>query len=132
MGLDVTVTPQMVKEIIKTGLKDSEIEGYISSATVMFTQYLQPEVIPNGLQIEIIKYITAHLIAVMVPSDTLTSVIIEEKIGDASKKWAKKDDVVSNGICLDSSRWGQMAIMLDPSRVLGGLGKNAPPRLTSV
>jgi hypothetical protein len=126
MGLSVTITPAMVKEVINTDLTDEEIEGFIASAIVMFSQYLGSSVIPNGLQVEILKYLAAHFLSMR--EDSTRTTLVEEKIGDASRKWEAPGSF-SGSDGLNSTRWGQTAVMLDPTRILANLVKNAPPSL---
>jgi hypothetical protein len=126
MGLSVTITPAMVREIINTDLTDEEIEVFIASAIVMFSQYLGSSVIPNGLQVEILKYLAAHFLSMR--EDSTRTTLVEEKIGDASRKLEATESFSGSG-GLNSTRWGQTAVMLDPTRILANLGKIAPPSL---
>lgn len=121
------ITPEEVREVIKTELSDGNIEGLLSTADALVSSYLAPKGVSMALRAEIKKYIAAHLVAL---KDRTTN-SLEERIGDASITYG--DVAAASGgkfsaTDLRSTRWGQMAMSLDPSGVLGRLGM-APPAM---
>lgn len=113
-----TISPKMVKEIINTSLSDDEIEGAISSASVLYRTKLGASALPEDVSIEIQRYIAAHLVSYRDPS-TRT---VTERIGDASVEYEQKGTKDYNN-SLGSTRWGQMAITFDPTGILYRLGR---------
>lgn len=121
MSTGVTINPKLVRDVINTHLTDEDIEGEISSALVLYRNYLGSKGLANDLQIEIKRYIAAHFVSLKDP----TTRIDEEKIGDASVKYSKiGHDETYTGLM--STRWGQAAILFDPTGILKHLGGTAP------
>jgi hypothetical protein len=119
MGTDVN--PAMVREVIKTVLTDTEIEGNIASALVLFRNNLDGKGLSEDLQVEIKRYLAAHYVSL---KDSSTRVQ-EEKMGDASASYVS----AGNGETkegLKSTSWGQTAISFDPTGILSSLG-SVPP-----
>lgn len=132
----IFVTPVEIRGIIKTSLSDENIEDFISTAHLLVTRYLDQRSVPDDLKTEIKKYLAAHLIGASLKDKSVSSgSVIEEKIGDASVKYRDSSETASKGgfslSDLRSTRWGQIAIMLDPSGVLGRLGL-IPPKVFSL
>jgi hypothetical protein len=121
MATGVTINPKLVKEIITTTLGDADIEGAINGALVMYRYYLSSYNIPTDLQLEIKRYLAAHLVSLLDPSTRVD----EEKIGDASVKYSKVGDDVSTNDLM-TTRWGQTASLFDPTGVLKKIG-GVPP-----
>lgn len=115
------ITPSFVKETLSTKLSDSEIEGAIATALVLYRNHLSSRNLPNDLQLEITRYLAAHFVSLR----DQTAAISEEKIGDAQIKYggylASDSNTDKEG--LRTTAWGQTAIALDPTGVLGKLGK---------
>ena len=121
------ITPEEVREVIKTELSDGNIEGLLSTADALVSSYLAPKGVSQALQSEITKYIGAHLVAL---KDRTTN-SLEERIGDASITYGEVSSTSGGRFTatdLRSTRWGQMAMSLDPSGVLSRLGM-APPAM---
>lgn len=121
------ITPEEVREVIKTELSDGNIEGLLSTADALIGSYLAPKGVSQALQSEIIKYTAAHLVAL---KDRTTN-SLEERIGDASITYGDVSSASGGKFTatdLRATRWGQMAISLDPSGVLSRLGM-APPAM---
>jgi len=110
-----TVTPGEVREVIKTELTDENIEGLLSTATVM----VAPIVVTDKVKSEIKKYLAAHLAAIK----DRTTTVAEERIGDASVTYGS---ILTQGreptSDLKSTHWGQTAILLDTTGYLFKLG----------
>lgn len=113
MGSTSTVNPQLVEEIITTVLSNDEIEGAISSASVLYRKYLENKNIEPYLELEIKRWLAAHFVSLKDPSTRVD----KEKIGDASVEYSKIGQD-SSYIGLKSTRWGQQAIIFDPTGVL--------------
>lgn len=121
MSTGITINPKLVREIINTQLKDSEIEGTISSALVLYRNYLSNKNIASDLQLEIKRYLAAHFVSLMDPSTRVD----KEKIGDASIEYSKigQDETYTG---LMSTRWGQTAVMFDPTGILKHISGTPP------
>lgn len=116
MGSTSTVNPQLVEEIITTVLSNDEIEGAISSASVLYRKYLETKNIEPYLELEIKRWLAAHFVSLKDP----TTRVDKEKIGDASVEYSKIGQD-SSYIGLKATRWGQQAIIFDPTGVLKNL-----------
>lgn len=130
------ITPIEVRGIIKTELSDENIEEFISTAHLIVVKFLDPRGVDDSLKTEIKKYLAAHFISSSSKDKIATTTnVIEEKIGDASVRYgdvsssSKTTSVLLSD--LRTTRWGQTAIMLDPSGVLGKLGL-PPPRMAAL
>ena len=121
-----TITPALVREVITTALSDSDIEGLIVAAETMFSYYLGTKGIVEAIQTEITRYLAAHFVSLK----DQTSRIDSEKIGDAAITFSQIENS-SKDIGLKSTRWGQMAIIFDPTGVLLRLGM-IPPKWVSL
>jgi hypothetical protein len=132
----IYITPVEIRGIIDTSLSDENIEDFISTAHLMVTSFLSNRGVVEDLLTEIKKYIAAHLIGASLKDKAVSSgAVLEEKIGDASVKYRDSSEAAVGGSFalsdLRSTRWGQTAIMLDPTGVLGTLGL-PPPRMVSL
>ena len=98
-----------VKNILdNTTLSDPIITGYIDSANVFVTEYLEPTTLSAIMLEEIEKWLSAHLI-----SFTRERMAASEEAGGAKIKYI---GVFGKG--LDSTPYGQTAIMLDDTGTL--------------
>ena len=120
------VTPPMVREVIQTILTDLDIEGSIVSSTSLYDNYLAGKTIASTIKLEIIRYTAAHFVSLRDASTRASS--IEETIGDATIKLSNSDSWVGKASGLKSTRWGQTAILFDPSGIYSRLGL-LPPKL---
>ena len=112
-----TITPALVREVIKTELTDDEISGVITTSNVLYSTLLANKGFGDGLEIEIKRYLTAHFVAVKDPTPTVKAV----GLGDAREEYEQIGNVtVQTG--LKATRWGQTAITLDPSGTLIRVG----------
>lgn len=131
----IYVSPTEVRGIIKTELNDENIEEFISTAHLMVIKFLAPRGVSLDLQTEIKKYLAAHLIASSFKDKTVVSTnVVEETIGDAKIKYGEVSKSTGTSVTisnLKTTRWGQMAVMLDPTGVLGKLGL-PPPRMAAL
>jgi len=116
---NATITPRMVREIITTDVSDGELEGLIAGALVLYRSHLGSRAVPNDLQIEMKRNLAAHMVALRDPSTRIT----QEKIGDAAVTYGDSPGQGTDTTGLMSTRWGQMAITLDPTGILSRLGK---------
>lgn len=116
----------MVREVIETRLSDKDLEGSIQTAIALYNSVfvvgLQTgHIIPSEAEIEIKRYLAAHFVSI---KDNSTRVV-KEKIGDASVEYG--EDIPDKGLLyLNSTKWGQTAILFDPTGKLGKLGKIPP------
>lgn len=111
------ITPDQVREVIKTDLTDSEISGLITTAVAMYDSKLSSQGLTEALEVEIKRYLTAHYVAIKDPSPTVKDVTL----GDARESYETIGNVASQE-GLKATRWGQMAIALDPSGTLTTTG----------
>jgi hypothetical protein len=120
MATMASITPKIVREIMKTGLSDADLEGSIATAQVLYRNRLGAKDVPVDLQFEIKRYLSAHFASINDPSTS----ILEEKIGDASVKYAGTTVPKNSTSDLNSTKWGQAAIVLDPTGILKKLGSS--------
>jgi hypothetical protein len=117
----ITITPALVREVIKTILPDSDIEGLITAADALYYSVLSAEEPADAVQLEIKRWTAAHFVALK----DHTSRVEESEIGDTMTKFGTiGGSQAAKG--LYSTRWGQTAIMFDTSGKLRNLGKGHP------
>lgn len=108
----MSTTPADIKAILETDIADADIQSYIASATELVSSTLGAT-IAAGLRSEIIKWLTAHLIAA-----TREQQLQSAKAGPAEAVFQGQ-----TGLGLDSTQYGQQAKMLDYTGKLAGLGR---------
>ena len=138
MSFKVMITPAYVREVINTSLTDDEINGLISAAVAMVNTALNGCSIANETMTEIQRWLAAHFIAIKGSLSSVgssTAGIVEEKIGDASVKYAdstKTSYTTTTSMAnLKSTMWGQTAISFDPTGRLASIG-GKPPRIVAL
>jgi hypothetical protein len=120
--MNFTVTIEQVRNIIvNTELEDSQIEGCISTATVILLENFGSSGLSNILLTEIGMYLAAHFVALR----DQTTKIKSEKIGDARVEYDIDKTTVDTGD-LRYTTWGATALLLDTSGILKGLGLKQP------
>lgn len=107
-----------VRVIITTTLTDDQITDQITLAEALASQCSGVSNASTTIQAAIVKYITAHFIAMISGGG---GVVQSETLGDASKSYAVAQP--SSGAGLNASRYGQQAVMLDTTGCLAKLGK---------
>tara|TARA_R110000851_G_scaffold9428_1_gene35055 strand:- start:347 stop:742 length:396 start_codon:yes stop_codon:yes gene_type:complete len=107
-----TSAPQ-VCGIIDTILTEQEIQPFIRTASLLVDEHLADylPVITTDLLAEIETYLAAHFVTLWDPRTS------EETAGNTSFKYEGS----ANGPGLESSKYGQMAKLLDPSGRLSQL-----------
>lgn len=75
-----------VRSIIKTSLSDSDIQGFIDDASTLAEGCISS--LATSRQSLIIKYLTAHLIA-MAGKGGKDALVTSKKLGDASESYAR-------------------------------------------
>lgn len=121
MSFSGDVSPDLVRGVIATNLKDEDIESAIATASVLYASKIEKDSIPQDLQVEITRYLAAHFVSI----HDATSRPSKEKIGDASIEYATNQNSLGGGFL--STLWGQTAAALDPTGKLLG-GTTVPPR----
>lgn len=106
-------TADDVKKIIDTDLADATIEAYLTSASELVSASISVTAITNSLREEIIRWLTAHLIA-----STQEQQLSKAGAGPTSVTFQGK-----TGLGLDSTQYGQQVQILDTTRTLSRLGK---------
>jgi hypothetical protein len=125
------INPGMVREVIETKLDDRDLESSIQSSIALYNSVLLSDTtnsppIPTDAEIEIKRYLAAHFVSI---KDNRTRVV-KEKIGDAYVEYGK--DLPDSALMyLKGTRWGQTAILFDPTGKLEGLGQ-IPPKWFSL
>ena len=107
-----------VRVIITTSLTDDQVTDQIALAEALASQCPGVSSASTTIQAAIVKYITAHLIAMITGGG---GVVQSEALGDASKTYATAPAASGNG--LNATRYGQQAIMFDTTGCLARLGK---------
>ena len=105
-----------VKEIMDNcTVIDAVVDTFIDASTALIDKIYADTLITDTLLKEIERWLTAHMLA-----STLARTTSDEKLGDASVKytgqWGKK---------LESTPYGQMVLILDPTGLMANAGKMA-------
>lgn len=105
-----------VKEILDTSLTDAQITGFISGATALVDEVLGSDTtISDDLKTEIERWLTAHMIA-----STREQQLQSGEAGGAKAVFQGK-----TGVRLESTFYGQTALMLDSTGKLAATGGKA-------
>ena len=111
------VEPHEVKEIIATDRVD--LEAFITAANSLVTDVLGGEGLGSTRLKEIERWLTAHFIT-HAGTDKTVGQVVEEQIGETRRRFSEGQASFGK---LDSSRYGKMALLLDTTGKLAGLGK---------
>lgn len=111
------VTVNDVRQIIETNLSDAEVEAFINSADIIVSKiYENDTMMTPALKAEVEKWLTAHLIAVS----------RERQIDEISAGGAVSIKFQGNsGLGLESTLYGQNALLFDVSGKLSNLEKTS-------
>lgn len=109
-------TEPMVKEIIDTDLTNEEITPFLAAANTMVTDLLLSESYGVTTLKEIERWLAAHFVAVRDPQ------ITQEKTADAQATYEGK-----TGMGLNSTRYGQQAMLLDHHGILARVASGKRP-----
>jgi hypothetical protein len=109
-------TVAAVRLIITTTLVDASVQAFIDDAELIARGCTVVAGYEEEVQAAIVKYIAAHLISVQ---SGKSGVLTQKALGDASESYASG----AMGDMLKASRYGQQALLLDPSGCLANLGK---------
>jgi hypothetical protein len=95
---------------------NSDYEWALDDAKTLLTSAFAAAspAVPQKTQDIIVKYLAAHFITMQLERGGLTS----QKIGESQESYG-----VKSGMGLNTSRYGQMAIQLDPTRALAKLAQ---------
>jgi len=98
-----------------TTINSSYITTVLTTVDLILTKIYEDSTctVSNDLLTQLQKYYAAHIIA-----STTSRVATEEKLGEASVKYAG-----TYGIGLDSTPYGQMVKLLDPCGLIARTGK---------
>jgi hypothetical protein len=108
------VTHDEVKEIMDNcTVTDAVVDTFIGAATELVTKIFTDGSVSDTLLKEIERWFTAHMLA-----STLSRTTSDEKLGDASLTYTGKW-----GMRLESTPYGQMVMLLDPSGKMANAGK---------
>jgi hypothetical protein len=105
-------TAAKVIEIMETDLTEVQVGPYVTSANIMVTSALGDSGLGTDLLAEIERWVAAHAIA-----SSRERQAVDEKAGPAAVKYAGQ-----YGANLASTSYGQMAMVLDTTGTLAGLG----------
>ncbi len=111
------VEPHEVKEIIETARVD--IEAFITASNSLVTDVLGDEGLGTVRLKEIERWLAAHFLS-HAGTDKTVGQVVEEQIGDTRRRFSDGQAAFGK---LDSSRYGKMALLLDTSGKLAGLGR---------
>ena len=111
------VEPHEVKEIITTARVD--IEAFITASNSLVTDVLGSEGLGSVRLKEIERWLAAHFLA-HAGTDKTAGQVVEEQIGDTRRRFSDGQAAFGK---LDSTRYGKMALLLDTTGKLAGLGK---------
>lgn len=105
-----------VRAVITTSLEDDAIEVLIDDAALIAERCLTP--LEAERQERILVYLVAHLISTTIASKGRGR-IVSDRLGDAARSYA----TTGFGKQLDSTSYGQTALLLDPNGCLARLGR---------
>lgn len=111
------VTTIEVKEIITTTRID--IDAFITAANSLVTEVLGGEGLGTTRLKEIERWLSAHFLT-HAGTDKTVGQVVEEQIGETRRRFSEGQASFGK---LDSSRYGKMALLLDTTGKLAGLGK---------
>jgi len=111
------VEPHEVVEVISTARVD--IEAFITAANSLVTGELGSSGLGSVRLKEIERWLAAHFLA-HAGTDKTAGQVVEEQIGDTRRRFSDGQAAFGK---LDSTRYGKMALLLDTSGKLAGLGK---------
>ncbi len=111
------VEPHEVKEIIETARVD--IEAFITASNSLVTDVLGGEGLGTVRLKEIERWLAAHFLS-HAGTDKTVGQVVEEQIGDTRRRFSDGQAAFGK---LDSSRYGKMALLLDTTGKLAGLGR---------
>lgn len=89
-------------------LTDAQVEIYIKSASVFLNNAMQGVSVSEELNTELLRWLTAHLIAA-----TVDRPVVQQKAGEASQTFS---DIFDVG--LKSTMYGQTALAMDTTGAL--------------
>ncbi len=112
------VTTVEVKEIITTTRVD--IDAHITAANSLVTSELGGEGLGTTRLKEIERWLAAHFLA-HAGTDSTPGQVVEEAIGETRRRFSEGQAAFGN---LGSTRYGKMAMLLDTTGKLAGLGKS--------
>lgn len=123
----VAISPPQVRNvIIGTVLTDEQIEGCISTATIIVLDHLIGTPLSVNTLTEITLYLSSHFVSLR----DRTTRIRKERIGDAEVEYEASKSP-ANYLALSSTEWGATALTLDTTGILASLGTDQP-RLISL
>ncbi len=109
------VTAEQVKEIIPTSIEDSVIlASMIDTANVYIDTHLTEAGHSDAILEKVELYLASHFVAITEEGGALMS----SKLGEAADEW--ETDFLGDG--LRSTRFGQIALILDTSGILANVG----------
>lgn len=106
----------MVKEIIDTDLTNEQVAPFLAAANTMVTDLLLSESYSTTTLKEIERWLAAHFVAVRDPQ------VISEKTDYAQATYEGK-----TGMGLNSTRYGQQAMILDHHGILARVAAGKRP-----
>jgi hypothetical protein len=110
------VEPHEVKEVIETSRVD--LEAFIEGANCLVTEVLGGKGLSATRLKEIERWLAAHLVS-QAGTDSTPGQVVEEQIGETRRRFSENQ--ISDN--LSTTRFGQMALMLDTTGLLAGLGR---------
>jgi hypothetical protein len=119
----MALTPSDVRLVIRLPdtVTDEEIQASIDDATLIVAQCSGVASLSADVQTAILKYVTAHLMSALYGK---SGVVTSETLGDASTTYASGGTMF--GQQLDSTPYGQRALLLDSTGCLRRLGRMRP------
>lgn len=109
-------TLEQVRVVITTTLSDTDLQAVIDDAALIAEGCPSVAGYSGDRQAAIVKWIAAHLIGTQ---SGVAGALVQKKLGDAQEGYAAP----TMGLNLQGSRYGQQALLLDPSGCLANLGK---------
>ena len=115
------VTTDEVNDIIETGQKD--LTSFIETANLLVDENLVGKGMSDALLKQVELYLAAHFAAINIERGGL----MKSKLGDSEDTYSRAD---FKGSGLGLTRYGQQAIAMDNSGILGTMSASGSARFT--
>ncbi len=119
----MTITPAQVKVLVNTDKSDTDVELFITTATLLVTEVLSDAGHSTDRLEQITLYLAAHYLTLSAEGGGLR----RAKLGDADESYVVPD---GSFFGIQSTRFGQQALSLDTTGLLAASQANKSIRAT--
>ena len=119
----MAVTIADIRLIYTTQQSDEELEVHLEAATLIVAEALGSSPVSLARQDLITKYLAIHFATLSAQSPQgVSGALRSERLGEAEETYAVPPD---SEYGFNATRWGQMALALDPTGTLAGSNASA-------